>query len=96
MKSRRQSKQLRVRPSVLRLVSFNSCMGSCLLELSHINRKLSPHPDKLGRISCQLPDAAGMCLEGVDGLCPQFVYSIHVSYEHIRMLVIFGRDILSY
>ena len=71
-------------------------MGSCLLELPHINGKLSPHPDKLRGISSELPDTAVVCLEGIDGIGPQFVYSVHISYEHIRVLVIFGGDILPY
>ena len=96
MKSRRQSKQPCIRPSILCLVLFNSCAGSCLLQLTYIDRELSPHPDKLRRISCQLPDATGMRLESVDGVRPQLVYGFHISYEHIRVLVIFSRDVLPY
>ena len=90
MENRRQSKQPRVRPSVSPLASFNSCMGSCLLQLTHINRKFAPHPNKLRRISCELPDTAGMWFEGIDGIHPHLVYGVHISYEHIRVLVIFG------
>lgn len=62
--------------------------------VSYIYREFTPHPRKLPRIRSYLPDAARMRLPHIHSISPQSIDDLQVLLEHIRVLVIFGGDVL--
>ena len=76
-----------------RLVSHTIHSLLPLYWVTHINRKLAAHPHQLGSISLELPDAAGVRLDGIDGIFPQLVDDLEVAGEGAGVLVVFGGDV---
>jgi hypothetical protein len=61
---------------------------------SHINWEFAAEPFQLGGVGNQSTDAADMGFLDVDGFGSQTIQESEIICEHIRTLVIFGRDIL--
>ncbi len=61
---------------------------------TYIYRKFTAYPDQLCRVDLKLSDAAGMSFQRVRSGLSKLVNRLQVSRKHMRMLVIFGRDIL--
>ena len=66
------------------------------LPSTHVDGKLSAHPDQLGGICFDLSDAACMRLLDMDRLSSKLVNDAKVIGKHVRMLIIFGRYVLLY
>ena len=63
--------------------------------ISHIDREFTPHPRKLPRVGCDLLDPARMWFSHIHRISPQGIDHLQVLLEHIWVLVIFARDVLS-
>lgn len=61
-----------------------------------VDRELARHPDQLPRVGLELLDAAVVRLPDVDCIAAELLDDLEVVAEHIRVLVIFRRDVLSY
>ena len=63
---------------------------------AYIDRKLARHPNELPRVDLELLDTALVGFSNVDGIATEIFNNLNVMPKHIRVLVIFGRDVLSY
>lgn len=64
------------------------------MDSTYIDREFSADPNQLGRVRLQLANAALVRLDGMDGTGAKDVDGIQVGGEHVRVLVIFARDVL--
>ena len=65
----------------------------CTCRPTYINRKLATHPHQLGGICLDLSGAAGVRLDGIDGVFPQLVDDLEVAGEGAGVLVVFRGDV---
>ena len=63
---------------------------------THIDRKLAAYPSQLAGVSLKLLDPARVRFANVDGVSTKGINDLEVVLEHIRVLIIFGVDILPY
>jgi hypothetical protein len=63
---------------------------------SNIYGELSANPNKLTRVRLQLLNSARMRLSNVDGITTKCIDDLEVVPKHVRVLVIFGVDVLPY
>lgn len=62
---------------------------------TYIDRKLPPNPNQLRRIRLKLLDTARMRFANVYSIFSKRVNDLEVMTKHVRMLVIFGVDVLT-
>ena len=60
---------------------------------SYIHRELPTHPHQLRGICLDLPDAARVRFERIDGIFAQVVDDLEISREGVRVLVVLRRDV---
>lgn len=63
--------------------------------VTHVDWKLAAYPHELSRIHLELLDPAQMRLSHIGGVSSQRVNHLQVVLEHVRVLVIFGVDVLA-
>lgn len=60
---------------------------------TYIDREFTPHPRKLPRIGGDLLYPTRMRLPDINRISPQGIDDLQVLLEHIRVLIIFARDV---
>jgi len=60
---------------------------------TYIHREFTTHPNQLRRISLDLADPTDMRFQRIHRSMSKTVDSFQIMSEHVRMLVIFGRDV---
>ena len=61
---------------------------------TYIDGEFSSDPDQLCSVELKLSDAAGMRLQGSDGILAKLVDDLKIASKGVRMLVVFAGDVV--